>query len=192
VIKHGRQKDPSTWNRRQETNHKCCRICSQWNIVAFTNCVPRDNQLITSPAWTKEKLIFLSNSIWPTTLETTKQFVEHILKPYHVAQVENFALTKNQKMVWLIDWLLVSSQKWKVFWVGWNNNTHVCVCVCVCVCVWYLFQQIAPTPFNLLMLFSNIHSNMHSRKNSIPRLAQQSLTNLNEVRILKLIFKCQF
>jgi hypothetical protein len=43
-----------------------------------------------------------SSNHW-STLTTTKQFVEHIFKPYHVVQVERLALTKGQKVVWLID-----------------------------------------------------------------------------------------
>jgi hypothetical protein len=56
----------------------------------------------------------------------------------------------------------------------------------------YLFQQIARAPFNLLMLFSNVHSSMHSRKDSIPKPTQQSRTNLNEMKILKSISQYQF
>jgi hypothetical protein len=49
---------PSTWNKRQETNHKCYLIYNQWNIVAFTNCVPKDNQPIISPYEQKKNNLF--------------------------------------------------------------------------------------------------------------------------------------
>jgi hypothetical protein len=66
---------------------------------------------------------FSSNN-W-STLETTKQFIKHILIPYHVVQMETLTFPKDEKMVWLIDCWSVHKREFLV----WMKQHYPCVCI---------------------------------------------------------------
>jgi hypothetical protein len=51
-----------------------------------------------------------SSKHW-SNLETTQEFVEHILMPYRKIQVEKRTLLEEQKMVWLIDYWSIHKSK---------------------------------------------------------------------------------
>jgi hypothetical protein len=153
-------------------------------IVAFTNCFPWNNQPFISPHEQRKKNLF----IWPIV----PTIGLHWKLPHSLLNRSSCLLTMQFKwkhLPWqktkngLVDSLLFSLQKYRVF--GLEKTT-------IPICVSYLFKQIARAPFNLLMLLSNVHSSMHSRKNSIPKPTQQSRTNLNDVKMLKLISQYQF
>jgi hypothetical protein len=117
-------------------------------IVAFTNCVPWDNQPFISPHERRKKNLF----IWPIvpTIGLHLKPPHSLLTHPHTISCNsngNIYLDKRPKNG-LVDSLLLSLQKYIVF--GLEKTT-------IPICVSYLFQQIAQTPFNLLMLFSNVH-----------------------------------
>jgi len=60
-----RKTHPSTWIRRQETNHNHHLIFNQWNVVYLYKMCSKGQATFHSPPWMKEKLVLFLNFIWP-------------------------------------------------------------------------------------------------------------------------------
>jgi len=59
-------------------------------------------------------------------LETTQEFVEHILMPYRKVQVEELVLLEDQKLVWLINcWSIHKSKEF----LDWMKLKYQKMCV---------------------------------------------------------------
>lgn len=69
--------------------------------------------------------IFYSHNHW-SPLQTCKEFVDRILRPYLDAQMQQMALPANQEMIWLIDYW--SAHISKEFW-DWMKKHHLDILV---------------------------------------------------------------
>ena len=99
-----------TWSKGQATNYHYSIFSSRWLLFAFPSNFPRHNhKSLPKLEGGREKCklsgwnISYSYNHW-STLEMCKEFVEKILNPYLVAQIELKALPADQEMIWFIDY----------------------------------------------------------------------------------------